>query len=119
MKEHLSPTAHGGSLGTDSPPVTDLPLAAGTWVLDASHSGVDFKVRHLGLSNVRGRFNHFDATLTVGETLAETWVEATIDVSSVDTNRRGPRRASPRHRFLLRRSAPVDDLLLDGGPSHQ
>jgi len=65
---------------------TDLPLAAGTWPLDAMHSGVHFKVRHIGLSNVRGRFNRFDATLSVGETLAETRVEAMIEMSSVDTN---------------------------------
>ncbi len=73
-------------LGTDPSSATDLPLATGTWLLDASHAGVDFKVRHLGLSNVHGRFNRFDATLTVGETLADTVVEAAIDMSSVDTN---------------------------------
>lgn len=65
---------------------TGLPLAAGTWTLDPMHSGVHFKVRHLGLSNLHGRFNRFDATLTVGETLADTRVEATIEMSSVDTN---------------------------------
>jgi polyisoprenoid-binding protein YceI len=65
---------------------TGLPLAAGTWSLDARHSGVYIKVRHIGLSNVRGRFNRFDATLSVGETLADTRVEATIEMSSVDTN---------------------------------
>ena len=51
---------------------TDLPLAAGTWPLDSTHSGVNFKVRHIGLSSVHGRFNRFDATLTVGETLVDT-----------------------------------------------
>jgi polyisoprenoid-binding protein YceI len=65
---------------------TDLPLAAGIWPLDAMHSGVHFKVRHLGLSSVHGRFNRFDATLSVGETPADTRVEATIEMSSVDTN---------------------------------
>lgn len=61
-------------------------LAAGTWTVDPNHSSVHFKVRHIGLSNVRGRFNRFDATLTVGESLADTHVEATIEMSSVDTN---------------------------------
>jgi polyisoprenoid-binding protein YceI len=65
---------------------TRLPLAAGTWPLDAMHSGVHFRVRHIGLSNVRGRFNRFDATLVIGETLADTRAEATIEMSSVDTN---------------------------------
>jgi polyisoprenoid-binding protein YceI len=65
---------------------TDLPLATGAWALDAAHSSVNFKVRHIGLSNVRGRFNRFDATLHVGETLADTSVEAAVEMSSVDTN---------------------------------
>jgi polyisoprenoid-binding protein YceI len=61
-------------------------LTPGTWTLDPNHSGVNFKVRHIGLSNVRGRFNSFTAALHVGATLAETSVEAEIDMSSVDTN---------------------------------
>jgi polyisoprenoid-binding protein YceI len=86
MNEHLSPAEPGGSVGTDPSSASGLPLAAGPWLLDASHAGLDFKVRHLGLSNVHGRFNRFDATLTVGETLADTVIEAAIDMSSVDTN---------------------------------
>lgn len=65
---------------------TSLPLAAGVWTLDPNHSGVHFKVRHIGLSNVRGRFNRFDAKLTVGDTLEQTQIDATIDMTSVDTN---------------------------------
>ncbi len=63
-----------------------LPLPAGSWNLDPNHSGVDFSIRHLGLSNVRGRFDRFDAALVVGESLAETTVTAEIDMASVDTN---------------------------------
>lgn len=73
-------------LDTVTTTATGLPLAAGTWPLDAMHSGVYFTVRHMGLSNVRGRFNRFDATLDVGEDLADTRVEAAIEMSSVDTN---------------------------------
>jgi polyisoprenoid-binding protein YceI len=63
-----------------------LPLAAGRWSLDLSHSGVSFSVRHLGLTNVRGEFDKFDATLDVGPGLDDVRVEATIDVASVDTH---------------------------------
>jgi polyisoprenoid-binding protein YceI len=63
-----------------------LPLTAGTWSLDANHSGVHFRVRHLGLSNVRGRFDKFDASIRVGATLDDVVVSATIDMGSVDTN---------------------------------
>jgi polyisoprenoid-binding protein YceI len=63
-----------------------LPLATGTWSVDPAHSGIHFKVRHLGLSNVRGRFNDFTGTLEVGETLDDVSVTATIALSSIDTN---------------------------------
>jgi polyisoprenoid-binding protein YceI len=63
-----------------------LPLTSGTWTFDANHSGVNFKVRHLGLTNVRGRFNGIDAYLEVGEDLASTKFGATIDITTIDTN---------------------------------
>jgi polyisoprenoid-binding protein YceI len=63
-----------------------LPLARGVWTLDPNHSGIHFRVRHLGLSNVRGRFDKFDAALAVGDSLADVSVSATIDMASVDTN---------------------------------
>jgi len=63
-----------------------LPISAGTWGFDPSHSGVQFKVRHLGLTNVRGRFNGIDAFLEVGENLAATRFGATIDITTIDTN---------------------------------
>jgi polyisoprenoid-binding protein YceI len=63
-----------------------LPLATGTWAFDPSHSGVHFKVRHLGLNNVHGRFNGVDAWLVVGEDLAGTSFGATVDIASIDTN---------------------------------
>jgi polyisoprenoid-binding protein YceI len=60
-------------------------LEAGTYDLDLNHAGVYFQVRHLGISNVRGMFTSFEATLTVGNTLDEVRVEATIDLASVQT----------------------------------
>jgi len=66
--------------------ISTIPLAQGTWTLDAAHSGVYFKVRHLGLTNVRGRFNGVDAWLNVGDDLDSTRFGATIDITTVDTN---------------------------------
>ena len=63
-----------------------LPLTAGEWTFDPNHSGVYFKVRHLGLTNVRGRFNGVDAWLVVGDDLASTRFGATIDIATIDTN---------------------------------
>ena len=63
-----------------------LPVASGTSAIDNAHSTVEFVVRHLGLSNVRGRFSTFDAKLLVGSDLASSSISATIDLTSFDTN---------------------------------
>jgi polyisoprenoid-binding protein YceI len=64
----------------------ELGIRTGVWQPDLNHSAVLFSIRHLGLAKVRGRFDRFAATLAVGETIAETRVEATIDLASIDTN---------------------------------
>lgn len=57
-----------------------------TWVFDKNHSEVDFKVRHMGVSNVHGRFGIADGKIVFDETDAtKSSVTVTIDVSSVDT----------------------------------
>ena len=63
-----------------------LPLTTGIWPVDTAHSSVEFTIRHLGLTKVRGRFNRFDASLSVGDTLPDSELAATIELSSVDTN---------------------------------
>jgi len=35
-------------------PTTTTDLAAGTWVVDAAHSQVEFTIRHLGLTQGTG-----------------------------------------------------------------
>jgi polyisoprenoid-binding protein YceI len=67
---------------------SDGQLTAGRWALDKNHSGIFFVIRHLGLSNVRGRFDTFDATLDIspGAGVDEIRVTAEVDLSSVDTN---------------------------------
>ena len=71
---------------TNTVTLLELPLRTGKWAVDPTHSAVLFSIRHLGLAKVRGRFDRFDATLDVGPTMAETRVEATIDMDSIDTN---------------------------------
>lgn len=71
---------------TANPDASVLALTPGVWKADPYHSGVFFKVRHLGVSNVRGRFDRFEATLSVGATLEEVSVRAVIDLASVNTN---------------------------------
>jgi polyisoprenoid-binding protein YceI len=69
--------------------MTKLDIPAGTWQIDTAHSGVSFSVRHLMVSKVRGRFASFSGTITVAENPLESFVEATVDMSSVDTNDAG------------------------------
>lgn len=62
-----------------------LPLDAGTWTIDPNHSAVNFTIRHLGVSKVRGQFAQFTADVNVGATLETTSVTASVDIASVDT----------------------------------
>lgn len=61
-------------------------LKPGTWKIDTTHSIVGFSVRHMMVSKVRGRFEKFDATLTVPEDPTKASVEATIDAGSINTD---------------------------------
>src|SRR5690625_6503671 len=61
-------------------------LKPGTWNIDATHSIVGFSVRHMMVSKVRGRFEKFDATLTVPEDPTQASVQASIDSGSINTD---------------------------------
>ncbi len=57
-----------------------------TFTLDPTHSSVDFSIRHLMISKVRGSFGSVAAELEIDEaTSLPTSVSAEIDVASVDT----------------------------------
>ena len=62
---------------------------AGTYQIDASHSVVEFVVRHLGLAKVRGRFNEFEGTIVVADDIADSKVDVTIQSASIDTRDAG------------------------------
>ena len=57
-----------------------------TWQFDPSHAHVEFSVRHLMISNVKGRFADVTGTISGDESdLASQKVTATIQVASIDT----------------------------------
>jgi len=65
---------------------TSSTAATTTWQLDPSHSSVEFSVKHMMMTTVRGRFKELQATLRGDrEHPEEAGVDATIDVSSIDT----------------------------------
>jgi polyisoprenoid-binding protein YceI len=66
---------------------TPLALAqTSTWVPDKAHSGVDFSILHMSLSNVRGHFGNIGGTIVLNEAdITKSSVNVTIDVTTVDT----------------------------------
>jgi polyisoprenoid-binding protein YceI len=56
------------------------------WHIDASHSEIQFSVRHMMISTVRGRFNTFSGTVEADEkNPKDAQVQVEVDVSSIDT----------------------------------
>jgi polyisoprenoid-binding protein YceI len=56
------------------------------WNIDAAHSGVNFSIRHMVVSKVRGRFAKYSGAVRLDEgDLTRSSVEMTIDASSIDT----------------------------------
>lgn len=60
------------------------------WVIDPSHSEISFKIKHLMISNVKGQFKQFEASIyTTGDDFMSAEIDCWIDISSVDTNDAG------------------------------
>jgi polyisoprenoid-binding protein YceI len=69
-----------------STPTVEIPgYVAGTWAIDPVHSEVSFVVRHMMVSKVRGRFDTFEGTIVTGQNPLDSTVNASIDLSSVNT----------------------------------
>jgi len=61
--------------------------SASTWEMDAAHSGIEFSVRHMMVSTVKGRFEKVKGTVELDEKdVTKSTVEVTIELSSVNTN---------------------------------
>lgn len=58
----------------------------GAFDVDAGHSGVLFKISHLGVANFYGRFNSISGSYDLRDGGS---MDVTIDVNSVDTNSQG------------------------------
>jgi polyisoprenoid-binding protein YceI len=56
------------------------------WTIDTAHSQIQFSVRHMMISNVRGRFESFKGTIDVDEQKPEnSKVDVIIDVATINT----------------------------------
>src|SRR5512132_1635225 len=57
-----------------------------TWKIDPAHSHVEFAIRHLMISTVKGRFTGVGGTVTSHDAdPAKGEVDITIDIASIDT----------------------------------
>jgi polyisoprenoid-binding protein YceI len=62
-------------------------MATTKWVLDPSHSEVEFKVKHMMISTISGKFTKFDADLqTEDEDFMTAKISFTVDADSITTN---------------------------------
>lgn len=66
--------------------LVSAPAFASNWVIDAAHSEIGFSVRHLMVSNVKGKFTKFEGTINLDDKdITKSVVEVSIDANSVDT----------------------------------
>ncbi len=65
--------------------MSNLP-APGVYTVDPVHSTIGFSARHLVAAKVRGHFTEFVGTITIGDSVATTKVEATVQADSITTN---------------------------------
>jgi polyisoprenoid-binding protein YceI len=57
-----------------------------TWKIDPAHSHIEFAVRHMMITTVKGRFGGVEGIVRLDESdAAAVEVDVTIDVSSIDT----------------------------------
>jgi polyisoprenoid-binding protein YceI len=57
-------------------------LSNGSWSVDPAHSTLEFRVKHMMIQTVRGRFRDFDGVVIAGD---EPSVHGTIKVASLET----------------------------------
>lgn len=62
-----------------------LPIPPGTYGIDTMHTQLGFSVKHLGISVIRGTFDRFSGSLTVGDTLESTAVTVEAEMASMNS----------------------------------
>ena len=56
------------------------------WNLDSAHSEIEFKVKHMMISTVKGTFNEFNVTVeNAGEQFETAQVQVNIQAASINT----------------------------------
>lgn len=61
-------------------------IPQGTWLIDSTHSEINFSVKHLMISKVRGDFSEFSGKIVTRENPENTTVQGNIQTASLSTN---------------------------------
>ena len=62
-------------------------MATNNWVLDPAHSEVQFKIRHLMITNITGTFNLFEArAITQDDDFSSAKLSFKANIGSINTN---------------------------------
>ncbi|TLS52563.1 YceI family protein [Paenibacillus antri] len=62
-------------------------MALTKWAVDPTHSSVDFSIKHMMISKVKGTFTSFDALIEADpQDLTTANISFTVDLASVNTN---------------------------------
>jgi len=84
----LAATTTSTEAGAPAPAPAAAPFAT-DYDIDAGHSTVMFRCKHLDLSYVWGRFDKFSGAFTLADDASESSVEIVIDAASVNSNSDG------------------------------
>lgn len=60
-------------------------MSTNKWALDPSHSEIEFKVRHMMITNVKGSFDSFNIDVD-GDDITSANITVNIDAASINTN---------------------------------
>jgi len=61
-------------------------MANTKWALDAAHSSIEFSIRHMMISKVKGTFHSFEADIEADPAdLTTANITVTVDLASIDT----------------------------------
>jgi polyisoprenoid-binding protein YceI len=76
----------GGEDLAGRPSQGDRTMTTTLWNVDGTHSSINFSIKHMVISKVRGRFGKFTGTMNLDEAdITRSVVEATLDATSIDT----------------------------------
>jgi polyisoprenoid-binding protein YceI len=85
--EKTDPVKQPEKTVTPPPSAGDAKLGpiAGHYEIDATHAAVNFKIKHMGISDSLGRFNKVTGTIDLDGDLAKSKVAVEVDATSVFT----------------------------------